>query len=43
MSAGKETTKPIDIFKASENTKKVILEPKDLTKYVIVGTGMTDK
>ena len=43
MPAGKETTKPVDIFKASENTKQVILDPKDPTKYVVVGTGMTEK
>ena len=43
MPARKETTKPADSFKASENTKKVILDPKDPTKFVIVGTEMTDK
>ena len=43
MPARKETAKPADSFKASENTKQVILDPKDPTKYVVVGTGMTDK
>ena len=43
MPAGKETTKPAESFKASENTKKVVLDPKDPTKFVIVGTELTDK
>ena len=43
MPVGKETTKPADSFKASENTKKVILDPKDPTKFVIVGTELSDK
>src|SRR4051812_29263468 len=43
MPAGKESRKPADSFKTFENTKNIILDPKDPTKYVAVGTGMTDK
>ena len=38
MPAGKETTKPAERFKASENTKKVLLDPNDPTKFFIIGT-----
>ena len=43
MPTRKETTKPSDSFKASEHTKKVILDPKDPTKFIVVGSELTNK
>ena len=43
MPTGKETMKPAESFKASENTKKVLLDPNDPTKFVVVGTELTNK
>jgi hypothetical protein len=34
---------PVEQFKPADNTKKILLDESDPTKYVIIGTGLSTK
>jgi hypothetical protein len=34
---------PVEQFKPAKDTKKVLLDESDPSKYVIIGTGLSDK